>query len=137
MGYNELLLRDHFSEEFKTKLDQKAKAVFSLYSELVKKEGCILIVVLQADGAGREYDFSAITEYLHTLSNVRVYDLMPYYRGESIKNKNDLSSYYWKHDGHHTSNGYALMARGIEKAIDSFYINQSFDTSGTRTRRMK
>lgn len=137
MGYNELLLREPFSAELKTKLDQQAMVLFNLYSELAKKEGALLIVVLQTDGRGRDYDLSPIVKHLQTLDNVKVYDLLPYYLGEFDKNGDNTDAYYWKHDGHHTAKGYVLMAKGIEKAIDSFYVRPNNVSPHTDTTQIQ
>ena len=133
MGYSELLIREPFSEQFKTELNNKAKGIFEQYSKLADKDTCLLIVVLQPYSGeiqkkAYSYDLSSIVDYLHTRSNVRVYDLMPYYVDEAAKSKNGIRDNYWSHDGHHNPKGYAIMAGGMLKAIDSFSIGMRYDT---------
>jgi lysophospholipase L1-like esterase len=130
-GYNELLIKEPLPAKYQAELNQKAIETFTQYSDLVKREGGLLIVVLQADGAQHLYDLSSIVKHLHTLDSVRVFDLQPYYESEFAKTGVNPKEYYWKHDGHHTPKGYALMAQSIKKAIDSFYINNTGKTTST------
>jgi lysophospholipase L1-like esterase len=134
LGYNELLLRVPFSKAKTDELNQKAIEAFSLYAALAKKNGALLIVVLQADRKNREYDLSPIVTYLHTQKNVRVYDLLPTYIDTFDRPGTNTAAYYWPHDGHHTPKGYALMARGIYQALDSFYIRPMADRDTSEAR---
>lgn len=124
MGYNELLLKVPFSKAQTDELNRKAIETFALYSGLAKKEGCILIVIVQFNYSGQDYDLSPIVNYLHTLDNVKIYDLKPYYLS-GFSQSSDPMSYYWGQDLHHNAKGYALMARGVKTALDSFCIRRN------------
>lgn len=128
MGYNELLIKIPFSDEEKSKLDKKTIELFSAYAKEANRNGTMLIVILQPNQGEvvqqhYDYEMNKIVENFRALDHVYVFDLLPYYLYEFAKNKNAISNYYWEQDGHHNSTGYYLMARGIEQAIDSFYLD--------------
>ncbi len=125
IGYNELLIKTPFAEEVKNKLDQKAIAIFSTYAEAAKQNETKFFVLLQPNQGEviqehYDYDLSKILVSIRSLDHVYVFDLLPYYVTQFANNKNDISKYYWKQDGHHNSAGYFLMAKGVEQALDSF-----------------
>ena len=127
LGYNELLLRVPFSTKVKEELNQKAIETFAAYAAEAKKQGAVLLVVLQPDQFAVyqkkfEYDLSPIVAYLKTLDHVKVCDLTPFYLNEFARNQDDIKTYYWPQDGHHNSKGYALMARSIQHSLDSLYL---------------
>lgn len=122
LGYNQLLLRESEIAEQKTELDSLVIDLFRQYAALAQKNNCKLILVLhpyvnELNSQKYEYDFTAITNGLKKIDNIQIYDLLPYYISY-IKNSNKPGSYYyWKHDGHHNSGGYAMMAEGIYTAV--------------------
>lgn len=125
IGYNELLIKTPFPEEVKNKLDQKTIELFSTYAAEAKRNQTKLVVLLQPNQGEiiqQHYDYNCdkIVANVRALDNVYVFDLLPYYINEFAKNKNAISNYYWKQDGHHNSKGYFLMAKGVEQALDSF-----------------
>jgi lysophospholipase L1-like esterase len=125
LGYNEFLTRMPLPKKEKDALDRSAIEMFTAYAAEAKKHGTTLIVILQPNQGeinqkGYEYDLSPMVRHLHTLKNVSVYDLRPFYQNEFEKNKEKVRDYYWRQDGHHNSKGYLMMARGVMCAIDSF-----------------
>lgn len=130
LGYNQLLLRDVDITLHKKELDKQVIELFKSYAMLAKKNNCGLIIVLQPFlGEVKlnqySYDFSKITEALNRIDNLKVVDLLPFYKTQ-IKNTNTSpESFYWPLDGHHNGKGYAMMADGIYAALitDSLFAN--------------
>ena len=114
----------------KKELDKQVIELFKSYAMLAKKNNCRLVVVLQpflgeVKSNQYSYDFSKITEALNRIDNLKVVDLLPFYKTQ-IKNTNTSpESFYWPLDGHHNGKGYAMMADGIYAALitDSLFAN--------------
>ncbi len=127
LGYNDLLLRVPFSSAQKEELNNKAIETFTAYAAEAKKQGAILLVVLQPNmfdyyQKKYEYDLSPVVKHLNRLENVKVFDLLPYYENEFLHHEDEIKQFYWKQDGHHNPSGYALMARGIKHGLDSLCL---------------
>jgi hypothetical protein len=57
-----------------------------------------------------------------TLPGVKHYDLLPFYRDTlGLQSQEATAPYYWPKDGHHNPPGYALMAKGVYKALQKNY----------------
>ena len=126
LGYNELLLKTPFPREEVNKLDQLTTALFLIYAKEAKRNGAKLLVVLQPNQSEiykKQYDYNLdkIITNLHTIDNVYVFDLLPFYLKEFGKSKDDIRNYYWKQDGHHNSKGYVVMAKGVYSGLQKFY----------------
>ncbi|HLP21531.1 MAG TPA: SGNH/GDSL hydrolase family protein [Chitinophagales bacterium] len=128
MGYNELLLRD--ADIDKGKIDELVVALFKEYAATAAKNNCKLLVVLQplsgnVNTSNYDYDFVYINQKLNAVPNLYHYDLLPFYSNYIKVAGKPVGSFYWKQDGHHNSEGYKMMALGVERALDSFSLAPS------------
>lgn len=126
MGYNELLIKIPFSEEEKNWLDKKTIEIFSAYAAEANRNQTKLLLVLQPNQGEvvqehYDYDLNKIVASVRALDHVYVFDLLPFYINELGKNKDVISNFYWKEDGHHNSTGYVVMAKGVYAGLQKFY----------------
>ena len=65
-----------------------------------------------------------------SLKNIKQYDLLLYYIDAEKLNQQTIQNYYWLKDGHHNGKGYAMMARGVQLALQKNYpeIFDNLDT---------
>ncbi|MCX6198745.1 MAG: hypothetical protein NTY88_05930 [Bacteroidetes bacterium] len=130
LGYNQLLLRDADINARKNELDTQTIELFKSYAALAKKNNCRLVVVLQpflgeVKSNQYSYDFSKIMKALNRIDNLKVVDLLPFYKTQITNRNTSPESFYWPLDGHHNGKGYAMMADGIYAALvtDSLFAN--------------
>src|SRR5690606_11580504 len=106
-------------------LNEKANILFKRYVALAEKENSQLIILLHPDhkelyAKEYEYNLANIAQTINGNSpSVCVIDLLPYYSNYFKGRENTIVDYYWKNDGHHNADGYALMARVVKAALDS------------------
>lgn len=100
--------------------------VFVRLNDMAKRQKIKIFLIKKPEGSeviNRQYmyDFSFFEKELDTLSQIRRYDLLPYYLETEQWNEKNTGSYYWKKDGHHNSKGYAVMAKGVFKGLKEAY----------------
>lgn len=123
-GFNELLLRTPFSNNFTLVLNKKAEIVFKQYAALAQKGNGQLVILLQPYQSELfkkkyEYDLTDVVRATGVSDSVVVIDLLPYYLNFFKGKEATIPTYYWKNDGHHNPKGYALMAMAVKQALDS------------------
>ncbi len=125
IGYNELLMNENDIVQNKKNLDSIVVDLFKQYATLAKEHNCKLTIVLQpfrdeVISNAYQYDFTLIKNKLKKIDNIHVFDLMPFYISKTVKIGKPIETFYWPIDGHHNSDGYAMMADGIYS-----YLNQN------------
>ncbi|MCF8257351.1 MAG: SGNH/GDSL hydrolase family protein [Flavobacteriales bacterium] len=96
--------------------------VFDSIADLARRaEARVLLIKKpersEIDAGEYEEDLSFFDHYLEKDTFFRHFDLNDYYRSERKLTADSTYRYYWKHDGHHNSKGYELMAQGVHQAL--------------------
>lgn len=77
----------------------------------------VVLVPMQNDLDGHCYDYGPLKVSINALPHVHVNDFLPCYQQTMRSDGRPVAHYYWKQDGHHSSNGYYMMAQCVERAI--------------------
>ena len=107
-------------------LEPKWNEVFVQLNALAKANNVKILLVKKPEGnevSNKNYafDFQFFEKDLGKLSNIKTFDLLPYYLNVEHWDGNETAKYYWKHDGHHNGQGYEKMAKGIYAGIQQCY----------------
>jgi hypothetical protein len=69
-----------------------------------------------------QYNMSFFDSLLLQNSDIKHFDLLPYYRNNvGLISQETTAPYYWEKDGHHNSNGYWVMAKGVLSGLKENY----------------
>lgn len=107
-------------------LEPRWNETFLKIADLARKNN-IQVLLVKKPGRGEvelnryDYDFTFFEKIADTIPEFRRIDLLTYYRDSAHVSKENSKIYYWEKDGHHNSNGYALMARGIYAGLKKYY----------------
>lgn len=115
-GYNDLLIKENDLDE--KKMMDDLLLLFTDYVSLCNDKGITLVVVFRPEKGELisdkyEIDFSPLKMFLSQQKGVYIYDVAPYFKQQASNTGKEVNDYYWKKDGHHNSDGYAVMAEGI------------------------
>lgn len=107
-------------------LEPKWNEVFVQLNALAKANNVKILLVKKPEGnevSNKKYafDFSFFEKDLSKLSNIKTFDLLPYYLNTEHWDGNETKKYYWEHDGHHNGKGYEKMAKGIYTGLQEIY----------------
>ncbi|MFN8321376.1 MAG: GDSL-type esterase/lipase family protein [Chitinophagales bacterium] len=121
-GYNELLLPNELTPEIQNTANKKMADLLQNYAILCHAQNIKLILFLRPDRDEiiehqYRYDFSPVLSALKQDTNVQVVDLMKPYIQYIVRHNASPADYFWKHDGHHNSAGYEMMAQTIFESL--------------------
>ncbi len=75
-----------------------------------------------------KYDFASELIDFANNNGISNLNLLDYYINIEGLNKNSVSEYYWKIDGHHNSKGYELFANGVIWELEKIYSLEQNDS---------
>jgi hypothetical protein len=108
------------NKENVSKLNGLLNEIVARYDSLGRAHGFKTLFVLlpmPSDLDGHSYDYGPFQEVVNSTPHALAQDLLSCYQQTMRSEGRPVAHYYWKQDGHHTSNGYDMMARCIERYI--------------------
>ena len=116
-GYNELLLKEVDPDSLDAETKVHLLSVISSFRQLAKESGFRLLLVFhptrsEIDAGHAPWSDLARSEEQNTAYDVL--DLLQYFKVTGRVEPENSYLYYWPHDGHHNSRGYAAFAEGVE-----------------------
>ena len=124
--YNYSFIDKSTREKRMESLKVKWNETFLKIADLAQQNNIAVVLIKKPEGSeiyNNEYmfNFDFFKTLVDTLPVFKHYDLLPYYRDSANFNKDNISNYYWKYDGHHNPKGYGVMAKGVYDGLKKSY----------------
>lgn len=137
--YKNFFLTEGQSKERIEELKPKWNHTFADIAETARQNNIKILLIKkpehnETDLNRYDLDFTFFDRLRDSITSLKQYDLLPYYRDSAHITKNNSNNYWWPQDGHNKSTGYAVMARGVYTGLKQTYpeIFTNLDTAKTR-----
>jgi lysophospholipase L1-like esterase len=122
LRYNEYLVQKNQQKNLELEAKQTIEITIDSILTTTKKLHADLVIVFHPFKNEIINQDSSFKDIINTLirKDLTVINLYTFFN--QIKIKNNLESYYWKHDDHHNAKGYELMAEGIYEGLNDYGI---------------
>ena len=125
--YNDFFMTPQEKEENLRALAPKWNELFVALANTAARDSTKILLLKKPERSEvalnkYQYGFAFFDSLVTTLPGVKHYDLLPFYRDTlGLQSQEATAPYYWPKDGHHNPPGYALMAKGVYKALQKNY----------------
>lgn len=120
LNYDWLLLTKEEREREETEALDKIQSCILNFGQLAKDNSLEILLLFHPmveEVISGSSPFDRMIQELSDNPQLKIFDLLKYYRAEGEMNKGNAMDYYWEIDRHHNAKGYALFAKGVEKKI--------------------
>lgn len=121
LGYSSVLIKDKDNDFVELVVNQHIPDLFEKFASLKKLVDIHFVLYPHRHEYydGYRPEFSKALRIHAERNGFSFHDLRDCYNVEIANSNKTAEEFWWKHDGHHNSNGYEVMAECIKQKIDS------------------